>query len=328
MWARQWARWLLVGGLLTVSVGGGLAWWQRSALQTWYALYQFDHATEATRPTAIRTVAQVGEAVWPQLLERLGTATPTTALAVRSVWEQSAATEAEDAPGRGRLLSQFAQQLAAATPAGQQVMLDLAIAWEGPTWAELRRDLVVAGLRSDDADTCVLAICLAMRPSVQMWEPVAPLVKAGQPEVRRAALLAVGPHRDALSDEDVLPCLHDADSETRQLAETALRSRGLTDRDILLGKLICHPDASQRLTLLLHLQRNDDLDVALWLERLTQDLDPAVRIGAARLAVQRQLGFAAQLQHLADADPDATVRQVAQYYLRQANDVQPVRYAR
>src|SRR4051812_24384100 len=58
-------------------------------------------------------------------------------------------------------------------------------------------------------------------------------------EVRRAAVLAVGPVPDGkaplVPDDDLFPRLHDPDKEVRELAATALRGRGLADIQVQLG---------------------------------------------------------------------------------------------
>ena len=57
-----------------------------------------------------------------------------------------------------------------------------------------------------------------------------------------------------------------------------------------------------------------------WLERLSRDPDPAVRAGAARVAVEvaaeRRLPVPVWVARLADADPDPTVRRIAGFYRR------------
>src|SRR5262249_58243732 len=112
------------------------------------------------------------------------------------------------------------------------------------------------------------------------------------PEVRRAAVLALSPPRDsgrpAVSDDDLLRCLHDSDPEVRRLCEMGLRSRGRSPRDIRLGRRYTAPDAAERQKLLIDLADEEELDVTVWLDRLTGDPDPAVRARAARGAAVQQ----------------------------------------
>jgi hypothetical protein len=138
-------------------------------------------------------------------------------------------------------------------------------------------------------------------------------------EVRRAAVLAVGPVPDgqaaAVPDDDLFPGLHDADKEVRELTAAALRGRGLTDEQVQLARQLASPDVAERLKLLVDLTDSDGVkDVGPWLERLSRDPEPAVRLGAARLAGECRVVFAAWLDRLADSDPDPLVRQGAAYW--------------
>ncbi len=138
-------------------------------------------------------------------------------------------------------------------------------------------------------------------------------------EVRRAAVLAVGLVPEgtsaAVPDDDLFPRLHDADAEVRELTASALRGRGLTDEQVQLARQLASPAVAERLKLLVDLTDSDGVkDVGPWLERLSRDPEPAVRLGAARLAVECRVVFAGWLDRLADADPDPLVRQGATYW--------------
>jgi HEAT repeat protein len=146
---------------------------------------------------------------------------------------------------------------------------------------------------------------------------IVPLVADPAAEVRRAAVLALGPARDGRSvvgDDDLLRSLHDPDPEVRQLCEMGLRSRGRSPRDIRLGRRYTAPDPAERQKLLIDLADEEELDVTVWLDRLTADPDPAVRAGAARLAVERGADLRARLEQMSRSDPDHTVRRIAAFY--------------
>jgi hypothetical protein len=64
---------------------------------------------------------------------------------------------------------------------------------------------------------------------------VLPLVQDPSPAVRRVAMLSVGSEEDLINEDDLLPLLHDADDEVRNLCEAALRGRGLKEMHIRLG---------------------------------------------------------------------------------------------
>jgi hypothetical protein len=111
-----------------------------------------------------------------------------------------------------------------------------------------------------------------------------------------------------------LRCLHDPDAEVRELCEMSLRSRGRSPRDIHLGRRYTAPNPAERQKLLIDLADEEELDVTVWLDRLTADPDPAVRAGAARLAVERNADLRDRLEQMSRSDPDRTVRRIAAYY--------------
>jgi hypothetical protein len=87
-----------------------------------------------------------------------------------------------------------------------------------------------------------------------------------------------------------------------------------------------HPDPRIRLSLLMDLKWTGTTvnDPGPWLARLAKDTDPAVRAGAARVAVESQLLTAAWLDDLADRDPDPLVRSVANHYRDRAKSIRTV----
>jgi hypothetical protein len=151
---------------------------------------------------------------------------------------------------------------------------------------------------------------------MDLLEQVVALLADSEVEVRRAALLAVGPARDVVPDECLLPSLHDADPEVRRLCEQALGGRGLRPEFLELGRLLTDPKPATRLMVLDHLHRTPDLDPGLWLRRLSHDASPAVRVAAMRaMAQQPYLDLSDRLDQMARSDPSPTVCQLARYYL-------------
>ena len=168
--------------------------------------------------------------------------------------------------------------------------------------------VATAARRASRSDVRIQAVAAALRPEVDCLEAIVPLLADPAPEVRRAAVLALGPARDgraAVADDELLRCLHDSDAEVRRLCEMGLRSRGRSPRDIRLGRRYAAPDPAERQKLLIDLADEEELDVTVWLERLTADADPAVRAGAARVAVDRRADLGARLEQMSRSDPDA-----------------------
>lgn len=187
-------------------------------------------------------------------------------------------------------------------------------------WWDLCKDLAVASLTDAQADTRCRAIKMLLHFSQadpRLLAEVAPLLRDSSVEVRRSALIAVGPSRDVVGDDELLPLLHDDDGQVRRLCEEALRSRGLLDSHLLLARLISNPSPGARLQVVTHLVQAEDLEPGIWLRRLSHDSAPAVRAAAVRAAYfQTQVDLRDRLRQMASEDPSPTVRQLADHYLR------------
>jgi HEAT repeat protein len=181
------------------------------------------------------------------------------------------------------------------------------------------RRLALAGLDDDHPATRVAAIQLLLRPARkqdEMLAPIVPLLRDAEAPVRRAAVIALGTAKDVVSEDDLLPLLHDPDQEVQAACALALRSRGLEENHLLLARLISDDQPGARLQVLQHLGQARDLEPGVWLRRLTQDPAPAVRAAAIRAAAaQGQTDLRERLREMASGDPSPTVRQLAGHYL-------------
>jgi hypothetical protein len=188
----------------------------------------------------------------------------------------------------------------------------------GP-WLKLCRELMVAGLKAPGPELRVRAVHLALhahfREDVELLGKVVPLLGDPDAAVRRAAVLALGQARAVISEEGLLPLLHDGDADVRRLCETALRSRGLSDEHLLLGRLISDSRAAARLQVVRCLEQVE-VEPGVWLRRLSADPSPAVRAGAIRAAAQSDADLGDVLRQMAERDSSPTVRQLAQHYLK------------
>jgi len=172
------------------------------------------------------------------------------------------------------------------------------------------------GLCDNEPAIKVEAIHLAQCPQLGILEQVVPLMSDAAPEVRRAALLAVGPSQNAINTEDLLPWLHDPDPDVRRLCEVALRGRNLPESDLRLGRLITDPRHEVRSQAIVDLQADLEREPAEWFRRLSYDPVPAVRLAAIRAATQRPLvDLYDRIQQMTRSDPSPTVCQLARYYL-------------
>jgi hypothetical protein len=178
------------------------------------------------------------------------------------------------------------------------------------------RTILAAGLQDTEPEIRACSARLCGTADVTMLPQVAPLLDDPSPRVRQAALLAVGRAENAVCTDDLLRSLHDSDEDVRRLTEAALLSRGLRDEDVLLGRMISDSRAAVRLQVLERMGRTADLDVRVWLHRLTHDASPAVRAAAIRAAAGRpEINLSERLAQLSIEDPSPTVRQLAQHYL-------------
>jgi hypothetical protein len=190
-----------------------------------------------------------------------------------------------------------------------------------PECQNLCRSLVARELTATEPEMRMEAIHLSVQEVFQddfeLLKQVVPLLKDSDAQVRRLAVLAVGALHQVIQEDALLPMLHDSDADVRRLCEGALRSRGLHDSHIFLGKLITDSRPQQRMKVFQHLRSAIDLEPGIWLERLSKDESPAVRAAAVREAVLfPDVDFSARLREIAQTDPSPTVQQLAVYYLK------------
>jgi len=169
------------------------------------------------------------------------------------------------------------------------------------------------------ADTRVAAIQVLLREPLrkdqELLTRIVPLLKDVSGPVRKAALVALGPARDIVGDDDLLPLLHDPDVEVQELCMIALNSRGLSENHLHLARLISDPRPAARLQVLHHLRGDTDLEPGVWLRRLSQDPAAAVRAAAVRAAAaQTRADLRDRLRDMAKEDPSPTVRELAGHY--------------
>ncbi|MDY3553904.1 hypothetical protein R5W24_003018 [Gemmata sp. JC717] len=192
----------------------------------------------------------------------------------------------------------------------------------GGAYADRCRAIVAECLKAPEPDVQLTAVKIAIHPEIRLRAEVTPLLASPEPAVRSASLFAVAGSADGepvLRDEELFKWLHDPDPGVRRVCHDALVNRDRTDVEITLGRRLTHPDATERLKLLLDLRYDHDVaDPEQWLDRLSRDPEPAVRAGAARVMVElgrgRKLPVPTWVGRVADADPHPTVRSVVDYY--------------
>jgi hypothetical protein len=329
----KWAKRVGLGFGLAVLAAGGYAALNWTSLSARYAGHRFRSATtDEDRTRAAARLLGYGDAGMPYLVDAFRSDDPAVCSATETaVRDHLASVPPADARFAGccrPLLDGFDTY----SDPGKAAVLGLVpefLKCPEPDAVGKCRAAVRAGLGCKSAEGKVRAVRLALRPEVGLKPDVAPLLSDPAAEVRRAAMLAIGPAADgshpAVGDEALFRWLHDPDPEVRELCAAALKTRGLDAAQVHLARQLTHPDPAERLKLLVDLRWAGEAvkDPGPWLERLSRDPDPAVRLGAARVGFESRLVFAGWLDRLADQDPDPTVRKWAGYYRGLAAAVKP-----
>lgn len=322
---KRWKLVLLIF-VAMLALTGGAAFSQRTALQTWYYAYRLEHTgAEERRRWADKLVAQ-GEPAVPRLLTCLQKDDQALCEEVRGALERMLAEWGSKDPRSGMLADKFFELHPNFSPAGQVAALQILpeiLAAGGIEAAAKARTIVSAALKDRMPEARYLGVLLANRVELNLLPCVIPLLDDSDPRIRRAALMALGPIREGpagiekplVEADQLLRYLHDPDPEMRRLCEVMLvKSRGLSERVVNYGRQLTNPDPMERIKLLLELAEEEDVDHRVWLQRLSEDPDSAVRAGAARVATERQIDFAEQLERMMQTDADGTVRKIAEYY--------------
>jgi len=245
-------------------------------------------------------------------------------LELAAEWFRDAGPDAPPGPGLLPACVRFVTESAASAEVDtQDKALELCAALLAqPQGAEAlsgSRDLVRNCLSSESSANRLRAVQLALHPGMDLLEQVTALLRDPVADVRRAAIIAVGPMKDELLDDVLLPSLHDPDPEVRRLCEVALESRDRTPAQIRLGFYLTAPDPVVRIHVIEQLHNVPDVDPVVWLTRISHDPSPAIRAAAAR-AMSGLCGAdgddraRARLDEMARGDPSATVCVLARYY--------------
>jgi HEAT repeat protein len=311
---------LVVCGLLLI--GGVVARFERTALESSYYAYRLERAPEDQRQHWADQLVELGEPACPKLIACFHGDDPGLCQIARDSLEKLLATWGANDPRCNTLADLFFDQQSTFSPSGELAALELLPAiLTNAKGAEVnaRARTVVSTALSDKApEVRYGAIAAAARGEMNLLSSVVPLLNDAEPRIRKAALLALckenSPEHVAITSDELLKWLHDPSADVRETCEMILRSRNLRDIDIQLGKKLTHPNPAVRLDLLLELPEEENLDLAVWLKRLSADADSAVRAGALRVAAESGVDFADRMIEMTRQDPDETVRKIAAHY--------------
>jgi HEAT repeat protein len=324
---------LVIGAGVVLALAFGYVAWNRTGTPEETLARKVQTAgSEEDRIAAARGLIQLGEPGRGGIKQIVlaGDAESNAMLAVAlHEWFEAAPTGADRASMAAFLLDLQPR----AGEAGQVAMFELVptlIRGASPELLAQAREAVKTGMISGTADVACKAVRLAMRPEMQLKAEIVPALQRPEAAVRKEALLAIGPavgDNAVIGTEDLFAWLHDADAEVRLVCEAALSTRGMEPEQIEAARKLTNTDVAERLSLLVQLRNGGKTlgEPGPWLERLSRDPEPAVRAGAARVACERKLPFAGWVRKLALEDPDAGVRQVAEFH-RQRADIQQAGY--
>jgi hypothetical protein len=185
---------------------------------------------------------------------------------------------------------------------------------------------MLAGSPAGRARALHVARAKALGRPRELLELAVPLLRDPAASVRREAICLLACEKDLLGTEDLLAWLHDPDGEVRSWCAKALRARGEPEINIQLGRLITDERPRERLKVFGYLRQEGHPAPAVWVLRLCDDPEPAVRIAAARAAVElcpdgNGMNVRERLRDMAQNDRSPTVRQVAESYYHMAPPV-------
>lgn len=311
---------------VVVAVGGTWAGFNASVLRAQYAARKLASApTDDERTRWADQLVTYGTPGFEQLLACVKTGTEPARAAAAGALDRHLSGLPEGDPRAVTICGSVLDAFPGASAEGKSTILRLVptvLSRTGSTYADRCRAIVAEGLKMPDVDSRLAAVRLAIHPEIKLRSEVVPLLASPEPAVRGASLFAVassveGEH--VLADDELFRWLHDPDAGVRRVCHDALVTRDRSDVEISLGRRLTHAEPTERLKLLLDLRYDDDVaDPEPWLERLSRDPDPAVRVGAARVMVElargRQRPLPVWVGRVADTDLHPTVRFVAGYY--------------
>ena len=290
--------------------------WQYPALILEYDWYRFQSAAEADDSKYALALSRHGEPTRLAVLDCLQSTKPgyqaSAGKAIKAlvrIWGSDSSTATE-------FVARLSASYAGFPPEGRQTVRELL-----PELLRLPGNAAEDVWKSTDADLRREIVAVVRKSMPERFDLAVARLNDPEPEIRRAALLIVGPGSDtgmdALDTERIIAYLHDPDDVVREICSSCLKTRGLSESDVRMARRLTHPEPRERLELLLDLRRErgtDDLN--RWLERLSRDSNAAVRLGSARVAAERRVvDFGDRLREMSRDDPDGTVRRQAEFYL-------------
>lgn len=160
--------------------------------------------------------------------------------------------------------------------------------------------------------------CLAALPIDTAAAPALELLQDSETFVRAETIRYFALRGNLISEEQLLKLAVEEKPLAARSAELALKSRGLTDDQIALGKSILDKDPQVRVSVIEKLDESMDIDPGIWLARLVEDSDASVRLKAIEAVAKRKVSreLLRRLQVISETDSSDAVRKSAEQVLR------------
>ena len=175
-------------------------------------------------------------------------------------------------------------------------------------------ELSVERLGDKEAVVRMAAVaCLGMLPIDEKAAPAIAGLKDPEFSVRFQTLTSFAGRPVLMTEESILPLLHDPVPDLQGLAQRVLEARGLSPDLIGLGRMVSHERAEMRASAITLLEGHEDIDPVVWLLRLSEDPDAGVRLKAVKAFEGKMTPEVTQrLREIVAADDSAEVRAAAE----------------
>jgi HEAT repeat protein len=155
--------------------------------------------------------------------------------------------------------------------------------------------------------------CLGYLPIDDAAAPaIAYLEDKSSGAVRQQVLVSFARRPALLTEDAISRHLYDPEPGVPELAELILKTRGLTQEQVGLARMINHPKPAMRASVIPLVKDRTDIDPVVWLLQLSHDPEESVRLSAVEALANRSTPEAqARIAEMARGDRSAAVRQAA-----------------
>ncbi len=189
-------------------------------------------------------------------------------------------------------------------------------------WKGSMLQLVQPHLKDAEIPSRLAAMrCLAALPIDAAAVPALELLQDKEPFVRAETIRHFAGRSGLVPEEQLLSLCQDADSMVSRSAELALKSRGISDQQIALGRAIVSKNPQDRIAVIGKLDESRDIDPGIWLARLVEDSDASVRLKALEAIASRKVSrdLLRKIQVISEKDASDAVRKSAEKIIRSQN---------